>query len=397
MVLLNPDLRPGYNPWSSEFSLLAGFGVDQEWKGGSLKGLNDFIHKTQGEWRFPFFSYSLKDSIENLNTQHSDELGFPVAGMILPKLVFRIHQGYLEVLRGDLDPERFLKSKPNPFPERVPEIKAEMSREEYLLAVEKIKVHLQMGDAYEVTYCQNFRAEAEQFPMASYLNSLFKKYPSPMAGFFKYEDSILASNSPERFLKKKGNTLFSQPMKGTARRGGSMEEDEKIAMQLMSSEKERAENIMITDLVRNDLGRIAVPGGVKVEELCGHHLFPTVHQLITTVSCEMKEGLEMEEILQATFPMGSMTGAPKISSMEIIDRLETFHRGMFSGSIGYMNPEGDFDLNVTIRSAFYNQKKSFLNLPVGGAITIASQAEEEYMECLVKLKAQEEVIRSIFV
>jgi para-aminobenzoate synthetase component 1 len=195
------------------------------------------------------------------------------------------------------------------------------------------------------------------------------------------------SGSPERFLKKEAGRLISQPIKGTVRRGDSPEEDKALAHALQSSEKERAENVMIVDLVRNDLSRVAVKASVEVTDLCSIYSVETVHQMVSTIECSISPEKGLSEILRATFPMGSMTGAPKISAMKHIDRLELEGRGAYSGSIGYISPTGDFDFNVLIRSLFHNSLSEVLISNVGGAITSLSDPEQEYQECHLKADA----------
>jgi len=200
------------------------------------------------------------------------------------------------------------------------------------------------------------------------------------------------SASPERFLKKINNKLISQPIKGTIKRGGSKIEDENLKFALKNDNKELAENIMIVDLVRNDLTRTVLNASVKVEELCEIYSFKQVHQMISTISAEIDNNLALSDIFKNTFPMGSMTGAPKIRAMEIIEKYEKTKRGLYSGAVGYINPKGDFDFNVVIRSIFYNSENNYLSFTVGGAITANSVPENEYNECLLKAKAILEVL-----
>ena len=210
---------------------------------------------------------------------------------------------------------------------------------------------------------------------------------APFSAFFDWNDHSIMCGSPERYLKKLGNQLISQPIKGTMRRGADAEEDEALKAQLSADPKERSENIMITDLVRNYLSKVATKGSVQVDELCGIYTFETVHQMITTISAELKDGVSIAELIQATFPMGSMTGAPKVRAMQIIEELEVSKRGVYSGAMGYIDPEGNMDFNVVIRSLLYNKKKRYLSALVGGAITAASDPEREYDECLLKAQA----------
>jgi para-aminobenzoate synthetase component 1 len=217
---------------------------------------------------------------------------------------------------------------------------------------------------------------------------------APFAAFHQQGHRFLLSASPERFLKREGRTLLSQPIKGTARRMSDAVEDERVKMRLSQSEKDRAENVMIVDLVRNDLSRIAAPTSVRVEELCGVHSFKTVHHLISSITAEMRDGASLFDVLAATFPMGSMTGAPKVSAMQIADALEHTNRGIYSGSIGYIDPQGHFDFNVVIRSLVYSRDREYVSCHVGGAITVRSHWDHEYDECLLKAEAVRSALRA---
>ena len=258
------------------------------------------------------------------------------------------------------------------------------SKSEYINKVNKIKERIFRGDCYEMNFCFDLFSEYDEInPYDTYvkLNNYTK---SPMSSFLKVNDLFLISSSPERFLSKNGEDIISQPIKGTAKRGDSPEEDKKNINELLSSPKELSENHMIVDLVRNDLSRIAKKGSVKVKSLNTLKTFKRVHQLISTIEAKVNSKLKLSEILKGTFPMGSMTGAPKIESMNIIDEFESTKRGLYSGSVGYINPEMDFDFNVVIRSIVYSSSNKMLTVNVGSAITHKSIAEKEYEECLVK-------------
>ena len=192
----------------------------------------------------------------------------------------------------------------------------------------------------------------------------------------------MISATPERFPSRRGNKLISQPIKGTSSRKKNPERDQQLKTELLKDEKERAENVMIVDLVRKDLTKSAKAGTVKVEELFGVYSFPQVHQMISTITGEVKEGVDLAAILQATFPMGSMTGAPKRKVMQLIEQYESTKRGIYSGAVGYISPEKDFDFNVVIRSILYNAKEKYLGYLVGGGITAYSEPENEDEECL---------------
>jgi len=198
--------------------------------------------------------------------------------------------------------------------------------------------------------------------------------------------------SPERYLKKMGTKVISQPIKGTAPRSKNKKTDARLIQELQTDEKERSENIMIVDLVRNDLSKSALKGSVVVEELCKVYSFEQVHQMVSTISATVPDDIDPIKVLKETFPMGSMTGAPKVSALKIIEELESFKRGLYSGAVGYITPEGDFDFNVVIRSMLYNETKKYVSYAVGSAITAKSVPEKEYQECLLKAKAMRQVL-----
>jgi para-aminobenzoate synthetase component 1 len=284
-----------------------------------------------------------------------------------------------------LDPNESQSPISNNESLRTAELKL-ISFEKYNQQIDKIKHHLNRGDSYELNYCIPLLLQTKISPV-SIQRKLKDNSPAPFSAFYKHQNNWLISASPERFIKKNGDKLISQPIKGTARRNGNLLEDEKVKKELLTSEKERAENIMITDLVRNDLSKVATRNSVHVDELCGLYSFAQVFQLITTISCQLRPQVDFIQIINALFPMGSMTGAPKFRSMEIIDDLENFQRGLFSGSVGYISPEGDFDFNVVIRSILYNKATQYCSVQVGGAIVYDSDPEQEYEECMTKVKA----------
>ncbi len=336
------------------------------------------------EWRphgkplFGCVGYNLKNRFEKLKSEKPDRTGFP-------------DFGFFEA-QGFFCDDEFAWEDAFPRPVSPVRINARMSREEYTEAVRKVQNHLRLGDIYEMNLCMEFYAEGVfADPFSLYLR-LTEFSPMPFSCFLKMGSRYLICASPERYLAKRGNTLISQPIKGTAPRGENSEEDGRLAQELLRSEKERSENVMIVDLVRNDLSRVAAPGSVMVDELCGLYSFPKVHQLISTISGQIKEGKEPDDLLRATFPPGSMTGAPKISAMQLIEKYEKSNRGLFSGSVGYILPDGDFDLNVVIRSIFYNAETGYLSFQIGGAITLLSDPASEYEECMVKALAISKVL-----
>ncbi len=356
--------------------------------GHSFQALRSF-YDSHKSWIFGLFSYELKNEIEQLTSLHQDELEFPDLFFFVPTYLIAIKENELEILIGDPAIANSIYSQEIDFPLTKSSLRIEsrFSKEAYIATVKKLQEHIQRGDIYEINFCQEFFSEnAIINPLAIY-QSLNTLSPTPFAGFFKIYDKFILSATPERFLCKRGNKLISQPVKGTSKRSSDPVEDEKIRKDLKSSSKEQAENVMIVDLVRNDLTKSAVKGSVKVDELFGIYSFPQVHQMISTISCELSDQVHFIDAIKNTFPMGSMTGAPKIRSMQLIDQYEKSKRGAFSGSFGCINPNGDFDFNVIIRSILYNETNNYLSFQVGGAITYAANAEQEYEECLLKASA----------
>ncbi|GGZ27018.1 para-aminobenzoate synthase [Echinicola pacifica] len=279
-------------------------------------------------------------------------------------------------------------------PTQVGPISKLQSKEEYIRIIRRIQEHIAEGDLYELNYCMPFSADYQSINPAALYWALAQKSPMPFSSLFKAGNLWLVGASPERFLKKQGNSLLAQPIKGTIRRGSSKEEDQRLKHLLRSSEKEMAENLMIVDLMRNDLARIAKTGSVQVDELFGIYPFAQVFQMISSLSAQLDPEVKFTEIIQACFPMGSMTGAPKIKCMELIERYEIFRRGWFSGAIGYIDEEGDFDFSVIIRSIIGDQDGNKLYFAAGSAITYDADPVYEYDECLLKAKAIMEVLTS---
>lgn len=373
------------------------FGIDSEIVvsgAKSLEKLQVFIDENKDSYIFGYLSYDLKNDVEHLKSSNFDGLNFPDLHFWKPKYVVQLQKENYIFLQGDKNEEifdflnYFLEEEADAnFHKFKIEFQARTSKADYIKNVNKLKTSIQRGDVYEVNYCQEFYAENVKidFPDDTYfkLNNISK---APFSSFLKLKDYLVFCGSPERYIQKKGNKLISQPIKGTAARNedGIIDNQNKLALE--KSQKERSENVMIVDLVRNDFSKIAAKGTVNVEELCKVYSFATVHQMISTIACEPTEATNFTDIIRATFPMGSMTGAPKISAMELIEKHEDFKRGLYSGSIGYISPNGDFDFNVVIRSLIYNRKTNYLSCAVGGAITIQSDPEAEYEECQIKVK-----------
>lgn len=339
----------------------------------AFASVDAFLAEAQGKV-LGWMGYELKNSIEQLETKHPDKIGFPDLFLFTPQHLEEVHVP----APANHPPDR---AKPP-----TPALKARRSKAEYLRDVRHLQAHIQRGDIYEVNYCQEFYAENVHIDPVDVYRRLHALTQAPFSAFVHHEGSYMLCGSPERYLKKSGGTLMSQPIKGTVKRGADAAEDLLLRNALERDEKERGENIMITDLVRNDLARISVPGSVEVEELCGIYTFKTVHQMISTVRSEALSPATFTDILKGSFPMGSMTGAPKVRAMELIDATEAFARGLYSGSVGWIDGS-DFDFNVVIRSIFWNRNTGYLSVRVGGAITALSEPEREYNECMLKADA----------
>ena len=356
-----------------------------------------------GCFQFGFVSYDYKNQIEELNSIHPDYIGFPEKHLFTPQIHFVLLE---QEVRVRFDSEKYTKEQIEEIikqaiessyslsfdSEHLIQPKPRINKASYIENVEKLQQHIQLGDIYEVNYCQEFYAEGVDIDPIAMYSLLNKRSPAPFSCFVKHDESFLFCASPERYIRKKGPKLISQPIKGTIGRGKDEIQDLQLKEQLQNDPKERSENVMIVDLVRNDLSRVAHKDSVQVDELMGVYTFAQVHQLISTVSAEVDLSIGFDQVLRATFPMGSMTGAPKIRAMELIEEYEVSKRGLYSGTVGYITPENDFDFNVVIRSITYNAKNKYLSYMVGGAITALSDPEKEYEECLLKAKAMKEVL-----
>ena len=352
------------------------------------------------DWLFGYLSYDLKNDTEALTSKNFDGLEFPDLFFFQPKKLFflkgnQVEMRYLNLCDDEIDDDfsEILKEGRGKMGDGSEiKIQQRISKEAYLQKVSKMLEYIHHGDIYEANFCMEFYAENAAINPIEIYHKLNAISQPPFAVYFKNNHHFLMSASPERYLKKEGTKVISQPIKGTAKRNSYPILDEQSKVELENNPKERAENIMIVDLVRNDLSRTATKGSVEVEELCGIYTFKQVHQMISIIVSQVENTTSPIEIIKTTFPMGSMTGAPKISAMKIIEELEETKRGLYSGAIGYFSPEGDFDFNVVIRSILYNSKNQYLSFSVGSAITSEATPEGEYEECLLKAKAMFEVL-----
>ena len=354
------------------------------------------------EWLFGHFAYDLVTETEPDGKASSsrltkpDPIGFPDLFFFIPEILIEL--GPEAVRIGCLvdDPEmiwREINNEPSEPPGSwagpdlavIPAFTPRFTRAEYQERVGELQRHIRRGDCYEINFCQEFFSHPADLDPLRGWQALSQASPNPFACFYRLQHRYLLCASPERYLKKTGDQLFSQPIKGTSARSPNHPAgDHDAARELFHSGKDRAENVMVVDLVRNDLSKICVPGTVQVQELYGIYPFPQVYQMISTISGTVMPDLHWTDAIRETFPMGSMTGAPKHRVVELIDQYERSRRGIFSGAVGYVTPEGDFDFNVVIRSLLYNQADGYLSYQVGSGITFYSNAEAEYAECMVK-------------
>lgn len=368
-------------------------------------GSNALFHLEQFQkqfpgWLFGHLGYDLKNEIEPLHSDHPDGVDFPDLFFFVPEVVLQLNKQELSILsNGRLSPAEIFSSIIAASAE-VPSndttsllLQSKFSKEAYIESIERLKKHILRGDCYEINFCHEYFArEVVLDPLAIYY-ALSVASPNPFAAYYKINGRYMFCASPERYLKKSGDTIISQPIKGTSKR---YLQDTSLDMQsrnsLFNSVKERSENVMVVDLVRNDLSKVCEEGSVVTDELFGIYSFPQVHQMISTIKGKLSKGRSMVDIIKATFPMGSMTGAPKIRVMELIEQYEKTKRGIFSGALGYVTPTGDFDFNVVIRSIFYNRLNQYLSFQVGSGITYYSNATDEYNECQLKAAAIKKVL-----
>lgn len=380
------------------YECVLGVGVIDAFEPGEdfFNSLSSFVSLSQ-DWIFGHFNYDIKNKIEDdLVSSHADKIAFPDCFLYIPEIVITLRDNELiigvmdisaENIYNQIIRETFTSTDNHPI-----SIVAKVSKEKYIEAVNQLIHHIHIGDCYVINYCQEFFANASIDPLSIY-HKLTEISPNPFSAYYRLIDKYLLCASPERFINKMGNKIISQPIKGTSARDlVDCSNDEKNKQQLFNSAKERSENVMVVDLVRNDLSKVCNTATVVVDELFGLYSFPTVHQMISTVSGVLDSKKDFADIIKATFPMGSMTGAPKRKVMELIEQYEYSKRGIYSGSVGYITPEKNADFNVVIRSIVYNEAASYLSYHVGSAITAYCKAEKEYEECLLKGQSMMEAI-----
>lgn len=354
--------------------------------------------EANNNWLFGYLSYDIKNEIETLGSNNPDNIQFPLSHFFLPEHLIVFTKTSYKVLNSSLSAENLIKQinrtalnykKTKPF-----NLKSRIKKEDYLNKVKEILSLIKRGYVYEVNFCQEFYAKNAVINPIDLFQKINNNNKAPFSSLYKLNDKYLLSTSPERYIRKQDNTIISQPIKGTIARSLDKVSNNKLIAQLQNDNKEKAENVMIVDIVRNDLTKIAQATSVKVKEFLKPYTFEKVNHLISTITATIDEQVTFTEIIKATFPMGSMTGAPKKAAMEYIEQFEETKRGLFSGTVGYIQPNGDFDFNVIIRSILYNEMNKYLSVQVGGAITHQSIAEKEYEECIIKIKGLLEIIEN---
>ena len=366
--------------------------------GDSFNQLQEFVDN-ENDWIFGHLSYDLKNEIESLFSAGHDGIQFPDLFFFVPEFILLLDESVLSIGSCEdnhqsifdqvMDCSGNMHTRSSPHAD----IKSRIDRKQYIDAIERLKIHILRGDCYEINFCQEFYTEEVSINPISIYHSLGAASPNPYSAFYKLEDKFLLCASPERYLKKTGSNILSQPIKGTWERNTTNDKEDELNRNMLStSSKDRSENVMVVDLVRNDLSKVCKEGSVKVDELFGVYKFPQVYQMISTVSGTLTPGISLTDIVKATFPMGSMTGAPKKKVMELIEQYEVTRRGIFSGTVGYISPDKDFDFNVVIRSIMYNSSSRYLSFQAGSGITFYSDPETEYNECLLKAMAIKKVL-----
>ena len=363
-----------------------------------LTSENDLKSVLGTDWLFGFFSYEYNATWEQVTPTNPAFLSVPLLQFFKPKKVWLLKGDVLTALYLDADnPTVDFEHIINRVVEDEPTLTAidlspRISKDIYLHHANALKQHILRGDIYEVNYCMEWYADDVDISPMTLFNALNRIGKTPFSAFLSIDNTYLMSASPERFLQRRGDTLVSQPIKGTAARHEDAVIDKSVAEALKLDAKERSENIMITDLVRNDLSRIAHKGSVEVSEQCAVYPFAQVHQMISTVKARCNSAISSFDVINACFPMGSMTGAPKQRAMELINQYEHGQRGLYSGAVGYFAPNGDFDFNVVIRSLVYDAASKYLSTHVGSALTAAADPSKEYDECQLKVKAIKRVL-----
>lgn len=346
------------------------------------------------DWCMGHMAYGYKDRLEPLESRLADGFGWPETNWFIPRWVLEWKGGEAWLHAHDADVEsglafakqmRSLAQVVSPMDAL--EWRPTVDCKTYLEHARTLMSHIRRGDIYEVNYCIAHEAEGLGFDPFQAFARLLEATDAPFTGFLRMQHRFALCASPERFLAIDGNRMVGEPMKGTRPRGATPAEDARLRMELAADAKERSENIMAVDVMRNDLSRVAVPGSVRTTGLCEVRSYPRVHQMVSVIEGELAPALTVHDAVRAAFPMASMTGAPKYRAMQLIDAHEEQARGLFSGTMGFLAPDGTADLNVVIRTAFFDALTGRLSVPTGSALTAACDPEAEWEECLVKFRS----------
>lgn len=380
-----PDERSGTRSfWGADPAVILRSdrsGIEVEWKHRGLQRLSgdpfdilrSLLEERAGKGvAVGYLGYGLKRHVERLSDRAVDDLGVPECHIAFYDRIYTI------------DPRSIAPSPPVlGLPPAFHGLRSTFAREAYEAAVRCALAHIRAGDVYQINLSQRFETPCVRDEFDTYLR-LRAQAPAPFAAFLRYPGYVVMSCSPERFLRYEPahRLVETRPIKGTRPRGPGPRSDRALAQELLSSAKDRAENVMIVDLERNDLGRVAEIGSVRVDGLCELESFPTVHHLTSTVRARLRPDRDVVDLLRATFPGGSVTGAPKIRAMELIDEIEPVARGVYTGAIGYIEPGGTMDLNIAIRTVIARDGMAWFH--VGGGIVADSDPAQEYEETLHK-------------
>lgn len=368
---------------------LLAVGIRQQLK-EPLFDVNGAVH----DWIFGFLAYGYKDRLEHLGSRCSDDFGWPESMWFIPRFVVEWSRGEARLHVHDGDDaagmalvESWLKLRSSQIRPAALAWKEEVSRESYLEHVQHLLGHIHRGDIYELNFCMARTAHAPDFDPCTAFDRMLDHTDAPFAGLLRWGSRHALCMSPERFLAFRGRTAHGEPMKGTRPRGVGREEDERLRVELYRDAKERSENIMAVDVMRNDLARVSMPGSVSVTGLCEVRTYPRVHQMVSTIEATLEPDRNAFDAVRASFPMASMTGAPKISAMRLIDEHEPRARGLYSGTMGFFAPDGTADLNVIIRSLLFDAASGQLCILTGSALTAQCDPAAEWEECRVKFNS----------
>ena len=375
------------NPFSVLQRLLSDFRTNRQLNGPPFQG-----------GAIGYFGYEMGGLLERLPGVAVDDLGLPdmSIGFYDWVVAFDHANGRAWLITTNFSKEgrakwaldrirvgRFASASKNGMPSITTNLRSNFTRDQYVDAVRCVKRYIAAGDIYQANISQRFEATVDADPWPLY-QALRNTAPAPFGAYLRFPEASVLSGSPEQFLRVENGLVETRPMKGTRPRGSTPEDDDRLRRELAASEKDRAENIMIVDLLRNDLGRVCIPGTIRVPELFTVERYPNVHQLVSSVTGELRPEHDAVDLLTACFPGGSVTGAPKIRAMEIINEIEPVQRGVYCGAIGYIGFDGSMQLSIPIRTMLTKGRQVYLQ--VGGGIVADSDPESEYQETLVKAR-----------